>query len=585
MAQPKPVFYGTGDDAAEELGGTFVMQGGISDYYYGYFGAFKEHPDVDYSFDGVVSIAVNGTDRATPFSSLAVSASLDVEIEKAEMNTDAWLNDALLSDLTLNIGMMDDDPMPTLETLAITSPQMTLTYGDDDLTQAEVSFYDGTSNQSYRLDEGTTSTPLLLKGTFDDDDRFITGSLEASRGSATSSVFGFESNYMAAARWYLISNSGTGDDIDANTAFEDADTSANIRQTTGFMIAGFETGDRYNIASRGLNFTETVMPTTGTIITFTGKGAGNFVDKSGLSDGDMFANIYYHTEFDVAASVDFDARMVDIEADNTMIYSCTKITATCSGTKTSNTDLDFSVTGLTYQSGQNNVTGALEIVGNHAMTGNISARFYGAVTEEFGGTFQLSTDDKYYMGYFGARYFVDSIADLSMLSVAGVARKVETPSLAVSAKITADFTRPQADADASASWLYDTTLADVTFANTTLAKTAFTTPKIAITYGSDGLLDEALVTFNDGTDNISYMLDKDDDGDNGVSTTILRQGLLADNTGFDVGYMAVSRGQEFGFEAEYMVATRWHLTSNIDDESATTQNSCRTHKRFYDSRV
>ena len=233
-------FYGRGNDASEELGGTFAMRDGaqgVTEYYYGYFGAFREHHDVDYSFDGVSSIAVNGTDRVTAFSSLAVSASLDVAIDKAgTMN--AWLDDASLADLTLT-----SETTPTLETVTTTSPQMNIVYRGENIHTASVRFNDGSSTQTYTLEDtitATPSTPTLLTGMFEEDDRFVTGTMEVSRGSNSSQIFGFGSKYMIAARWNLISNSGTAMGVTTNTVFADADTSASITQRNGFMIAGFE---------------------------------------------------------------------------------------------------------------------------------------------------------------------------------------------------------------------------------------------------------------------------------------------------------------------------------------------------------
>ena len=122
-------FYG---QTAEEFGGTFHLENtGDGKYYMGYFGAER----LTESFTDLSSLSEAGTDRVVEFSSMAVGASLDVAIDKAEMNADAWLNDALLADLTVT-----SDTTPTLESATITSPKITITYSGENIAQAEVSF-------------------------------------------------------------------------------------------------------------------------------------------------------------------------------------------------------------------------------------------------------------------------------------------------------------------------------------------------------------------------------------------------------------------------------------------------------------
>ncbi len=562
-------FYGTKDDATEELGGTFAMRNGISNYYYGYFGAFKEH-DIDNSFDDVSMIALRGTDRRVELSSLAVESSITADFKRTDTNANvSWIHTDISNMSVENSVLAKTD---------IRNPEITITYSRGDyekdgsnitaglLAEAEVTFNDGARNYTYRLDDGGNgnSTEILIDGLLAENSTFALGYMEVSRGQN----FGFETKYMVDARWNLVSNILWGDIpekyADNNSSqtsliYENKRTELNATLTSGFIVAGLATGDSNLPTSRGLNFAETMMPLVGNA-NFMGRGAGYYYD----------AVLPQLVEFDVSATVDFAALTAKIETSNTMGYSCKIVTTKCDdAARTPLSDLNFSTGDISYMAGVNNISKTdLTIDG---MTGSINARFYGTVTEEFGGTFHLEDtgDGKYYTGYFGARYFADSFDDLSLLSVAGAEREVENPSLAVGASIIADFTRTQPTADASASWLYDTTLADVTFADITLAKTDFTAPKVTITYGSEGLLNEALVTFNDGANNISYALD----GDNGEATKILRQGLLADNDAFDLGYMVMSRGQEFGFESQYMLATRWHLTKNIDDDSATTQTA------------
>ncbi|MCH9845577.1 MAG: transferrin-binding protein-like solute binding protein [Alphaproteobacteria bacterium] len=385
-------FYGTKTDAVDELGGTFAMRNGMSTYYYGYFGAFREH-DIEPSFDDVSMIATRGTDRAVEFSSLAVESSITADFTRPEMDApDSWFYYTKLNDITFENTELDKTDF--------TNPEITITYDASGLlAEAAVTFNNGTSNQIYRLEDGGNgkSTKILRDGLLVENNAFALGNMEVNRGQE----FGFTSKYMVAAKWQLITNTDSNKPIydPADPAAEnpvnqaDQNSEATAKLTTGFMIAGFATGDTDSLTSRSLNFTETTMPIEGGA-TFIGEGLGYYYDAVTLQ----------LVEFDVNATVDFANRTTDIEISETMGYSCNLFNTNCdTATRTALPTLDFSTGDISYTAGENNISkNDLTVDG---MTGDINGRFYGPTTEELGGTFHLqdTENDKYYMGYFGTQ--------------------------------------------------------------------------------------------------------------------------------------------------------------------------------------
>ncbi len=381
-------FYGIGDDAASELGGTFIMRNGINAYYYGYFGASRAH--IIESFDDFSAIAKGEADRELEFSSIAVQASITADLNRPEthMGT-SWIYNTLLNEIKFkNV---------VIEETAASNPRIDITYSLGDYEKDGQTITDGLldkvevklGNQTYMLDDGglDEATESLRKGMLIDDDAFDVGYMEVNRGQE----FGFESKYMVSARWGLISDITWvgGDDENVNDiTYQKERTEGSAKFTSGFLVSGFETGDNI-LNRRGVITTDTFLPVKGEA-EFTGKGVGYY-----------HSNLFQLIEFDVTAHVIFTNRTVGIKTKNTMGYVCETLATTCDDAiRTSLPELNFDKSDLTYESDDNDISGDLTIDG---MTGDIDARFYGPETEEFGGTFQVNDDERNYMGMFGAQ--------------------------------------------------------------------------------------------------------------------------------------------------------------------------------------
>ncbi|MCH9843973.1 MAG: transferrin-binding protein-like solute binding protein [Alphaproteobacteria bacterium] len=183
-----------------------------------------------------------------------------------------------------------------------------------------------------------------------------------------------------------------------NIAYENKRLKMSGTITTGFMVSGFETGVTHQLGSDSYNKVD--FPTTGTA-SFKGKGAGYYTTGAGQLDAALQL-----TEFNVDVEADFAAATVSIETKDTMGYVCEFLETRCdstSATKTALTNLNFNTGNIDISNTGNNIThkfmGTTAVDG---MSGDVNARFYGPATEEFGGTFNLSGNNKSYMGYFGA---------------------------------------------------------------------------------------------------------------------------------------------------------------------------------------
>ncbi|MCH9852362.1 MAG: transferrin-binding protein-like solute binding protein [Alphaproteobacteria bacterium] len=183
--------------------------------------------------------------------------------------------------------------------------------------------------------------------------------------SKESSYFGFAPAHMALVEWTL----------------------SNAYGAYGYGITGFET-------------TGNTIPSTGTHVSFTGKGGGLYYSTTAG----------YGTFFDITANVNFATREVGLASDNT----CRNSASSCPKAN-QQPHLDFTGT-LNYASGTNNITGAIATKGdatNTKLTGTADARFYGPLAQEFGGTFSLSNTNIGYVGWFGATYYTASSETLT----------------------------------------------------------------------------------------------------------------------------------------------------------------------------
>ncbi|MCH9844515.1 MAG: hypothetical protein K0U39_03315, partial [Alphaproteobacteria bacterium] len=216
-----------------------------------------------------------------------------------------------------------------------------------------------------------------------------------------STIFGFNSNYMAYISW------GKDESLDTDNVA----LTQTVTNIDGMMIAGIETG---TIIAAGR-------------VDFTGKGVGTYGTKT----------TRYSTAFDVNVAVNF-GNSLDITTDNT---ACT---GGCSGV-TVPSYLDFTTGAISYTG--NNISKALTL--GSTLTGRLDARFYGGNTQEFGGTFALaeastgSIDGQYYYGAFGAsRNGVAPFVGSKAVAIAALTDTNPTmPGLAVSINNTTHYTR------------------------------------------------------------------------------------------------------------------------------------------------
>ncbi|MCH9845338.1 MAG: hypothetical protein K0U39_07495, partial [Alphaproteobacteria bacterium] len=275
-------FYGNGDDAATELGGTFLMSGS-SRYYHGYFlantGSYAgdttiitptqpiedtiTKPTEDFKgIAGFNDANRNGvTDIALPVSVVEVNYRNNLALV-ASYSTNIPTNNKI-NDAMVEFSYDDDGNFVAVNTNnhGLKLYLDTKTYGVHDVNGRVFATDEiiGAYSPSYSSDNITST---------DGDAPFYL----ALRRQSNS--LGFTSNYMAKIGWFKIVNATT---------------------TFGYGITGFETS-------------EDVFPVTGRKIIFKGKGRGIYGDA---------INSPEELQFDVTANVNFNRRLIALKGENT----------------------------------------------------------------------------------------------------------------------------------------------------------------------------------------------------------------------------------------------------------------------------
>ncbi|MCH9843930.1 MAG: transferrin-binding protein-like solute binding protein, partial [Alphaproteobacteria bacterium] len=340
-------FYGP---TALEFGGSFIFSGGdVHDYYYGGFGAGRgaiiERPAfAPYIYEEYLGYesAVSIVDKIEDNEYDSLTAAADTTNSLTMNALAVYRNDTVTysehsKGTEWNKGVISQ----TLYTANVLNPAASLTFDGNGGISAGVIYL---ANQTYEVGA----------------DGIITSGVGADARTQTLSVdrskefFGLTgaSNYMAYISWDI---SKTYADLDTDSVAEEAI----IYDIDGSMLAGLETNNIPTATSTGT-------------VPFNGKGRGSY--------GSLEAR--YDTEFDVTATVNFNASNVQLTIDETVCSS-----DDCSGFNASM--LDFHTDTIPYTG--NNISSAVTAGG---FVGRLDARFYGGNAREFGGTFAMLDRDE-----------------------------------------------------------------------------------------------------------------------------------------------------------------------------------------------
>ncbi len=340
-------FYGTGDDVATELGGTFTMQNNEAGYV-GWFGLTQ--PYIISSETLTTDAMIGDDDDAETVPTDFNSNSLTGFNDENRIDTS---DNALKVENALQITRNIDNKTIIIE--KITGSVIEFNYDiKGGFIDDALNFYFSDKKYSVTNADATYGyindvSPVTSDGDIPDRFGFYSDSVN----------FGFTPNYLALVSWWV-----NEDDY----------------ETHSVAIAGFETdGDD--------------IPASNTA-TFIGKGGGQYYSPT-------IGRAYY---FDVSAVIDFGTLNVVVTGANSCISNDV---IDCAQAHYQQSELDW--TGeLSYIAGENAISGNIETAGGESyakLSGTAQAKFYGTgdnVATELGGTFIMQNDDAVYVGYFGA---------------------------------------------------------------------------------------------------------------------------------------------------------------------------------------
>ncbi len=450
-------FYGAN---AKELGGTFALANTTS-YYYGAFGANR------------AALPLNTTSNAVTSSITNVAATnptaVDTKTHASLTAVATAANGATAIDIVLQ-GMAVESHYNSLYNRADAGTDWLVSGANNPngLTIASTSTLSRITSPAVTLTFDADGTSVSAVSAYDN----------ANYTNATidrNTIFGFAGNadadYMAYVTW---------NEPEARTLADISANSQAFNDYNGMMIVGIET-------------VSNLLLTDG-IVDFTGNGTGVYGTLSGMPET---------VTFGVTAAVDFTNDSVII-----------------STTGTSNTNLNIPATTIGYNDA-NALTHEFDGVGtNHVanMAGHLDARFYGAGTNEFGGTFALASATSYYYGAFGANrgnVFISS--DDATINVANKANAstqitsstataftgaVTLKSLAVSLNDVHNYTRYRT----TSSWT-DASDTDERQIDRQITPTPLTNSGVSITFGTGGAAD-AVTAINAEADYTTGTIDR-----------------------------------------------------------------------------
>ncbi len=359
-------FYGAN---AQELGGIFAMLDETGGYYYGTFGAERAlFNDFTFNDSGITQKVEATIPRAAPDIPTHPKASLieaidDTTATKNRLFTMKALavsaTDSNLSERKPTQDWADGGHLQHISIANIADSAATLTINQSgQLANIKIYLND---DISYTADASSPSKQTFTANINSENLDYIPDSQTITLARDTASL-GFDANNMVYIGWNIIDKA------------PETGLGVTTEQRHGMMIAGIETG---TIIDAGK-------------VDFTGKGKGVYGTK----------NKNFDTVFTVTAKVDFDERNMLLTTETDACTDCNDFNV--STLDFADLSLGFANVGGTAS--VNNISKNVTL--DTTLTGTLDARFYGAGTEEFGGTFALAdttTDsERYYYGAFGA---------------------------------------------------------------------------------------------------------------------------------------------------------------------------------------
>ncbi len=592
-------FYGTGDDAAGEFGGTFALKNSTN-YYYGAFGTYKGGT--------FYTVAANNIENIT----IASPKPVVIPIRGGGTAPYAWFRSAIIDKLNT------DDKLFTLHGGAVYGGihiDYNRTAGQDwravdEISNISVTRVVGASasinvngarkisditlhldGKDYIVDAGGTPSGGEFKHTISDANG-ATGKIAVDRRSA---IFGFTPYSMVYVNWELIKE-GPADNVDTDSAYTQR----------GMMLVGNESA----IGDIPL-FNAPVLDNTTSL--FTGKGRGFYNRASGEAT--------LISRFNVTANIDFAGKTVSINTVNN--YLCNLKFQYCR----TNSALDFkTINPLSYADSDGNIisNGVSGYIASkddsNNFEGTLDAKFYGTYgtsAREFGGTFAMIDDNNnHFYGMFATER-KDTTFDYSAdeYDTGGVARvrapnpvvspktvtypihfsfldahqdsksgsinqfyDVSTPALTAYREDTIRYVRSQTDTD-DETW-------DNAETNSVTVVANIDNSSSHLKYNTKGASVGEINSVRIFGRNISYALssgsNSSDDkvaadyhyftGNAGVGNSLsYYEGSSTQVKNFDsntTGNLTVMRPNEFGFRAKYMAYIRW----NYDKDSTALGN-------------
>ncbi len=535
-------FYG-GD--SQELGGTFSLQNASGEGYVGFFGAQRGYVLAPKTVAIATTNLPTETDNVTGLTGFQDPTRGTTGKENNYLNVD-------------NLVRIKDDNITRTITL-------------DGVTGA-VAYFEYASDGNYATNTDAAATGLQL---YIDNKHYISGA-HTGDGAAISATG-------------VATGGGDGVTISNFQLDSDDGSSADKTGVFGFinyyylaLVSWDETHNDYNRFGYGITGYETAttgdnaLLTTGTNI-FTGIGRGRYQEGTGTTN----------TRFNIEAEIDFATRMVSLKSTGTS--ACDADGKNC---VTPIAHLNFMTDVVTYDAGTNalnfnNVTtdGYVDegdAANNIAsLSGDLSAKFYGPLTSELGGTFSFQNDIAGYIGYFGAeRDYIVNATIASTPADAVITNNNTDPVTMKTVPTTfttlTDFNDPMRNDTVGNALPMELVKITTNFENKTISSDIFTGGAVEFSYSGAGNWqsvneNEAVTLYF--ADRL-YSIGGFGNGDafitrtsNDVRVSVGGGPRIRSSNDVAPSYVELARGY-FGFNAAYMASIRYTLKETTYDSFA-----------------